>query len=672
MPTEHHHLIQGNSAGNILTIHDEGQIFGYGGDDELIMVAGTGVSENGLMHQIHGWGGEGDDTLRMLMPDSTEEGIFFGHHVRGDQEAMDGEHVELGNDVFDFVDINNVGAGQIFVGRIDDFDASRDQIQIEGIPVDFANLPSNVRLVAFNGTHDVHEGSEDQMWLLITTEQGGKIFYSLDGARIDMDDTIRGYANLGAEEAHFIPPHLLPDLDSLPDMAFVDRQNYIPSGYEQRPGGLYINDFDGNNGRFHLLDEHGGKTVWENVEDPVYGSGGDDLIAGGVNNDVILAHDGNDTVWGGSGFDTIRAGKGDDVVYGNTGDDLIFGEEGSDYLDGGDGNDTLHGGSSRDTLRGGDGNDLIYGDSGDDIILGGEGLDTIHGGNGRDIALGGNGYDLLFGGNGNDSLYGNVGDDVINGGHGDDLLDGGWGNDTLDGGDGNDSLIGFTGDDLLKGGAGNDTLLGNVGTDTLSGGGGDDLLDGGWGNDVLHGDQGNDLLRGWVGNDSLFGGSGADTLFGDDGNDFLGGDDGDDVLDGGHGDDELLGGWGSDTLTGGAGNDTLNGEAGRDVLVGREGADVFSITQSWHSRVGTSNRDVIQDFEAGVDTIDVSGIDSLWWMAGDQAFVFNGDLASANTLWYEPEDGFVVVRGDMNGDGVADFEFEVLGASSLTEEDFVF
>jgi hypothetical protein len=53
------------------------------------MVAGTGVSENGLMHQIHAWGGEGDDILRMVMPQSGDEGVYFGHHVRGDQEAME-------------------------------------------------------------------------------------------------------------------------------------------------------------------------------------------------------------------------------------------------------------------------------------------------------------------------------------------------------------------------------------------------------------------------------------------------------------------------------------------------------------------------------------------------------------------------------------------------------
>ena len=117
----------------------------------------------------------------------------------------------------------------------------------------------------------------------------------------------------------------------------------------------------------------------------------------------------------------------------------------------------------------------------------------------------------------------------------------------------------------------NRTLTGGNGADTLSGTGRDDILFGG---------RGDDVLAGSGGADRLYGGQGADRLSGGDGFDLL------------------VGGQGGDILRGDGGNDVLIGGKGGDVLTGGGGADVFDF-----SRLDGTDRDVITDFEVGVDSI---------------------------------------------------------------------
>ena len=110
------------------------------------------------------------------------------------------------------------------------------------------------------------------------------------------------------------------------------------------------------------------------------------------------------------------------------------------------------------------------------------------------------------------------------------------------------------------------------GTESVFGGSGDDLLYGNFGTDVLHGE------------------SGADTIFGGQGDDFTNGGSENDLLYGNRGNDSMMGNTGNDTLNGGSGNDTMQGNAGNDVFVFNAGSGI----------------DVIEDFEAGVDVIQVS------------------------------------------------------------------
>ena len=165
------------------------------------------------------------------------------------------------------------------------------------------------------------------------------------------------------------------------------------------------------------------------------------------------------------------------------------------------------------------------------------------------------------------------GDDDIDGGDGDDIIITGAGNDDIDGGDG---------DDNLNGGQGRDRISGSNGNDRLVGGLGDDVLRGGAGNDRLIGLRGRDRLRGFAGDDILGGGKGNDILLG------------------GNGADQLRGREGSDTLRGGRGNDIIDGGADSDTMIGNRGRDTFVIQAG-------DGQDTIGDFEAGVDSIRLSG-----------------------------------------------------------------
>lgn len=682
--------VVGTASNDIFDHADFGQVWARAGNDTLTLTAGVGTTPEGIPYQIHAWGEEGNDLFNLSFgAASTPGGYRLGHHVRGDNEERDGNEITLGQDTFNFTNINNVQSGTVAVGRLEDFDASRDTIQIEGVAVDLNDLPSNVRIVEYNGTHDAFESSEPQQWILITNSVGGRIFYALEGARIDMDPTIPGAGHDGMEEAHFIPWISIATVDALPDVDFIDKQNYIPAGYNKVAGGLYINDGDTNNGRW---DQSNDPTVQENVLAVIQGGSGSDLIAGGQNNDVVQAGGGNDTVWGGSGYDTLYGGAGADSLIGGTGNDVLYGEGGADILDGGIGNDTIygqagndrayggdgqdviHGGAGNDTLSGNVGNDTLYGNDGndsldggwgddlldgganDDVLVGWDGHDTLLGGAGNDTLHGQNGHDSLNGGDGADSLLGGIGDDILRGELGNDVLNGEDGADSLYGDDGDDLVLGGNGNDILWGGAGSDTLQGNVDNDFLYGEAGNDRLEGGWGDDYLDGGNDHDFLSGWDGHDTLIGGGGNDTLHGENGHDYL---------DGGNAADTLIGGGGRDTLYGGGGRDVLDGGA-NDLA-----ADVYRIENSWESTLGAANRDVFLNFEVGRDVIDLQEIDADWNTGNDQKFDFSGIAPAANSIWYLSLGGDLLIRGDMSGDGVEDFEFEVAGLSSINETDFL-
>jgi serralysin len=228
------------------------------------------------------------------------------------------------------------------------------------------------------------------------------------------------------------------------------------------------------------------------------------------------------------------------------------------------------------------------------------------------------------------------------------------------GGSGNDSITGNALANILKGNAGNDTLVGGDGNDTLDGGTGNDGLQGGNGIDTA------DYRFGVAVDINLVTGV------------FAGGAAGDSFVSieryygSNSGNDNFTGGNASEYLYGLIGNDTFNGSLGKDYLFGGAGSDLFIYSAATHAGNG-SVRDRIADFAANVDDINLAGIDAVAGGA-DDAFTFIGGDAfgnSAGQLRTVQSTTFTLVEGDIDGNGLADFQIELTGLLSLTSGDFI-
>lgn len=152
---------------------------------------------------------------------------------------------------------------------------------------------------------------------------------------------------------------------------------------------------------------------------------------------------------------------------------------------------------------------------------------------------------------------------------------------------------------------------------------------------------------------------------------WMTGSDGNDQLFGLAGNDMISGGAGNDVLEGGDGNDMLNGGAGLDKLRGGTGVDYFAFASDSLRQGGA---DEVMDFARGIDKLDLSGIDANSGLAGDQAFRMIGTKnfsRKAGELQVKAYGDGVMVAGDVNGDGVADFSVWVHGVSKLGSGDFV-
>jgi Ca2+-binding RTX toxin-like protein len=293
-------------------------------------------------------------------------------------------------------------------------------------------------------------------------------------------------------------------------------------------------------------------------DDRIWGSGGNDYIDGGANNDKLWGEGGEDDLYGGSGNDTLAGGTGWDDVYGGSGNDSLFLKHGP--------GDTVNLAIAAVTdaqfddggfLSGDGGNDLLYVDvfsNGHAAVDGGEDNDTIdftyqshvwQGGvpptslptNLLDLETGtgetptGGGLTVarvenITGGEYRDEFYGDFRANVLRGMSNNDVLEGRGGADTLDGGSGHDVASYATSAGLNGGTLGVDVdllratqLYGDAAYDTLisiegvRGSGFADVLRGTNSTsvaEVLSGDGGNDILEGRAGGDTLDGGSGFD------------------------------------------------------------------------------------------------------------------------------------------------------------------
>jgi len=404
---------------------------------------------------------------------------------------------------------------------------------------------------------------------------------------------------------------------------------------------------------------------------------------------------GNDLLAGNALNDSLRGGLGNDTLLGYTGNDLLIGGDGADELQGGDGSDVylielakdhstaeVHdlGGSGVDEIRFAD-----PGKTGTLTLFAGEvGLERAVISNGTsslniDASAAPNGLTLL-GNGGRNQLLGSAFNDSINGGSGADDLQGRGGDDIyivdnigdgiselIDGGnDRVESSVSFTlpanVEDLLLGGTAAINGTGNALANRITGNGARNVLLGAGGADQLNGGDGGDLYLVSAAGEHLqaeFGDSGPNgidevrfaatsgtlTLYaGDTGIEQV-------VLGSGTataavtvGKDAIhvnaaavlnplvLGGNdGSNIMVGTAFADRFQARLGNDSLTGGAGADSFVFDTALN---GTTNRDLITDFEPGVDRILL------------KASLFPGSGTAGTTL---AADRFLAGPGVING-----------------------
>lgn len=442
--------------------------------------------------------------------------------------------------------------------------------------------------------------------------------------------------------------------------------------------------------------------------------------------DAFTGAGANDIVFGGGGSDGLAGGGGGDQLFGEDGADRLFGNDGDDALVGGIGDDSLEGGAGADLIDGGDGIDTVrfdaspgsvgvnladptqsFGDaagdayfnveafilsSNDDVFVGSAGHDDVDGNQGNDILSGGAGDDRLFGGRGfgagtggNDTLFGNEGNDDLDGGGGDDRLDGGAGDDTLDGGAGADNI---------SGGDGNDTIVVHANQvptgETIDGGNDFDKL--------VVSDNGMVPLATITNMEELDLASGVSVVgltsaqladF-----DMIKSLDGSgsafriDAQEAGTyslagkaitGIVTLHGSFGNDTLVGSSGNDVLFGSFSADVLTGGQGADIFQYSTTQESTGvfnGSSGVDKINDFTVGQDKIDLSPVDAIDSLLGNQAFTFLDNPARHKgdwfgLVWSVTSGGQTTISASTDADAEAELQIVIPQTLHLHASDFI-
>ena len=389
---------------------------------------------------------------------------------------------------------------------------------------------------------------------------------------------------------------------------------------------------------------------------------------------------------------TVNSGDGGDRVIATT-STVVF--------NAGNGDDTFVSGTAADTIVGGAGSDTVdYSGfaSAITINLGGTVTNGFITGAGGDRL---NSVENLIGGSAGDTLTGTSAANRLDGGGGADVLSGMGGGDTLIGGAGADLLVVSAVDSgtNIDGGLDFDTLAisGAVsGLGTLAGlesiafaSGATLTLDAtqykaGFASALVTGNgalvfamttadpvlslTGLTLASGSTTTITVNGSTGIDQIKG-----ALAASN---TINGGDGVDQIRGGGQADTISGGNGNDKLFGAGGADILTGGAGADQFRYLFAGDSGTG-ANADRINDFLSGTDRLNFALLDADPVAAGRQALTYINTAAFSATgtaqVRYGVSGADLLVQVDLDGNGTADMEIVLQGASTqtLTSGDFM-
>ena len=81
-------------------------------------------------------------------------------------------------------------------------------------------------------------------------------------------------------------------------------------------------------------------------------------------------------------------------------------------------------------------------------------------------------------------------------------------------------------------------------------------------------------------------------------------------------------------------------------------------------------RDLIKDFAAGTDKLDLTGIDADTGVAGNQAFRSSDALTGPGEVGFFTSDGNTIVQAGTDADATAEFQIQLTGIKALTATDF--
>lgn len=519
------------------------EISGDGGADTLVVQGNIGISVNLTSLQIeHGVGGEGNDNLRVNIPNirpNFQSTILFGS---GGEDTLFGA---AGNDILSGGKGNdllygNWGQDTYLFNKGDGRDVIYDNTVTTINYVDYTIMTGELtredwsKAPALVGAGLVNSwlNGKDRLQPLASLtsgnakdvlRMGNKVFYSDIVIKYSGNNLLVGIREEGIESISS-----LTDVVTIKDWKLSSNRVESIQFYDGKKlsiANLFIGTAEAN------------ALTGNSADNLLSGLAGADRMSGGSGNDIYTVNDSLDVVIESKnqGIDLVESmisysltGNVENLILigssaingnGNQLNNRVTGNIGNNILNGGDGLDILNGGEGVDTLIGGNGDDTYVVDSVTDTIV-----ETTYGG--KDTVQSSGTYtlgdfleNLSLTSTLNISGFGNSLNNVIKGNSGDNTLNGWGGVDTLIGGSGDDAYIIDTNTDSivedLK--QGTDVVFSSVsyslgknienlilmGTDAVIGKGNslnnsitgnqlDNILEGGAGIDLLVGGNGND------------------------------------------------------------------------------------------------------------------------------------------------------------------------------------